>query len=62
MTGKNSNNDDTQDDQLEFDFPSTDDFESFDDADSVAVEDELPNDSFQVATADFNTEGCGCVK
>lgn len=63
MVAKNSDNDETQnDDQLEFDFPNPDDFENFDEADSQEVEAGLPKDSFELNTADFNTEGCGCVR
>lgn len=51
-----------ENDQLEFDFPSTDDFPSYDDVDSETAETELPDDSFELNTADFKTEGCGCVR
>jgi len=45
--------------QLSLEFPDPDDFESFDDVDSETVE--LPEDSFELNTADFDTEGC-CVR
>jgi hypothetical protein len=45
-------------DQLELDFPSTDDFESFDEADSEEVEAEMPSDSFDESSVTDSERGC----
>jgi hypothetical protein len=37
-----------------------DNFENFDDVDSDVAQSDIPDDSFDAADADFDTEGCGC--
>lgn len=49
------------DEQLEFDFPDPEEFENFDDKDAEEVEASLPSDSFELNTADFDSQGC-CVR
>jgi hypothetical protein len=46
--------------QLEF--PDPEEFVSYDEVDSENGQAELPVDSFEFNTADFDTEGCGCVR
>jgi hypothetical protein len=50
------------DEQLELGFPDPEDFESYDDKDAAEVQASLPSDSFELNTADFETEGCDCVR
>lgn len=50
----------TQDPQnTEASFPDPDDFENYDEVDYETVE--FDGDSFELNTADFETEGCACV-
>jgi hypothetical protein len=47
--------------QLELDFPSPDDFESYDEVESDDGQAELPTDNFDESSADFENERCGCA-
>lgn len=51
-----------ENEQLELGFTDPSEFPSYDDVDSDEGENELPADSFELNTADFDTEGCGCVQ
>lgn len=49
--------------QLELDFPSPDEFESYDEVDSVEGQAELSDDSFDsAAVSDDEVEGGCCVR
>lgn len=54
--------DDPTTEQLELSFPSTDGFPDYDEVDSDVGQSFLPPDNFDESQADFDSEGCGCVK
>lgn len=50
-----------ENDQLELDFPSPDNFPSFDEVDSDEGQAQLPTDSFDEAAVNENEGGC-CIR
>lgn len=61
MTDENSPTDPSGNGQLELNFPSTDEFPSYDEVESDDGQAQLPDDSFDGTQVDFEDEGCGCV-